>query len=369
MNSAAGELRLADSLPGNLRQGLAARETPAVREGLGASVERASDDERSDASVTCEHVASSGAWAAIRCPACLGRAEHRSAGLRCLACGVLTPIEQGVLRCVNSDDAFYEEAYLNEVRHLPGKSRAKDWVFFSLLQSGVFGKVRSVLGQDAVVADIGCASGIRWLERYHTIGVDLSFGSVRKTRDFYEVSIQARAERLPLAAESVDVVYSSYFFEHVPRESKDAVIKELVRVMRPGAHLVLLFDVLSDGPFGRYARRDPKAFERGFVAGDGHVGLELLSSALQRMERAGLTLQHVSKFGATPVQYMSSYRWLDIAYGDTTPWVRKLGALAARVAESRLRLPVELGITAFDTLLNRYTIPDHATRAIVVARK
>jgi SAM-dependent methyltransferase len=273
------------------------------------------------------------------------------------------------MRCVAQDDAFYEEAYLNEVRHLPGRGRLKDWAFFSLLQSGVFGKLRRVLTPDSVVVDLGCASGVRWLGNYHTIGIDLSLGSVRKTTEFYEVSAQASAGLLPIASESVDVVYSSYFFEHVPLGSKDAVLQEMSRVMRPGAACVLLFDVLSDGPFGRFARRDSDAFRRGFIEPDGHLGLEPLSRAAERIERAGLTVEQVAKFGTTALQYMASYRWLANAYGDSLPWVRQLGRLATRISASRMRLPVDLAVTAFDTVINRYTLPDKATRVIVVARK
>ena len=273
------------------------------------------------------------------------------------------------MRCVASNDAFYEEAYLNEVRHLPGRNVLKDWLFFSFLQSGVFGKLRRALRPDDVVLDLGCASGVRWLGNYHTVGVDLSFSSVRKTTPFYELAVQASADQLPLASESVDVVYSSYFFEHVDPSEKPAVLAELFRVMRPGAQCVLLFDVLSEGPFGRVARRDETAFHRGFVEPDGHVGLEPLSRAVQRFEQAGLQVTDLAKFGTTAVQYMSSYRWLDNAYGDTVPWVRALGALASGISKSPLRLPTELAVTAFDTLINRYSRPDNATRAIVVARK
>jgi SAM-dependent methyltransferase len=308
------------------------------------------------------------AWSAIRCADCHSEVSHEPSLLRCVHCGLVMRVREGVVCCAEQDD-FYEEAYLNEVRHVPGRGGAKDWIFFSLLQSGVFGKLRDVLRPGATVLDVGCASGVRWLGNYHTIGVDLSFSSVRKTSAFYELSVQARADRLPLASSSVDVVYSSYFFEHVPPHEKDACLAELSRVMRPGASCVLLFDVLSTGAFGRLAGRNPDAFRRGFIEPDGHIGLETLTTALSRLKRAGLEPQQLTKFGATPLQYMASYHWLDKAYGDTVPWIRWLGSLAGKVSASPLRLPVELAITAFDTVINRYTLPDQATRAIVVARK
>lgn len=314
-------------------------------------------------------LAARAAWRVIRCPDCHGELTLAAQCARCAGCGRQYDVGHGVLRCTDDQDAFYEEAYLNEVRHVPGANALKDWVFFALLQSGVFGKLRRVLKPGAIVLDVGCASGVRWLGNYHTVGIDLSFSSVRKTQSFYEVAAQASAERMPVASASVDVLYSSYFFEHVPAESKDACLREFSRVLRPDAHCVLLFDVLSDGPFGRFARREAAAFQRGFVDKDGHVGLELLSRAIERMEHAGLKVEQVMKFGTTPLQYPASYQWLDSAYGHAQPWVRALGNATRALSASRLRLPVELLITAFDTAINRYTSPDNATRAIVVARR
>jgi SAM-dependent methyltransferase len=308
------------------------------------------------------------AYEALRCPRCQGAVRMHEHAMECTSCAAKLPMTQGVLRCVDEDD-FYEEAYLNRINHLPGTSKLKDWVFFNLLQCGVFGELRQVLRPDALVLDIGCASGVRWLGQYHTIGVDLSYGSLRGVTEFYELAIQASAQELPLASESVDAVYSSFFFEHVPPAGKDACIEEFGRCLKPGGYCVFLFDVLSDGPFGRLARRDPEAFHRGFVANDGHVGLEPMSQAIKRFEAAGLNVRKTMKFGATPLQYMASYQWLDVAYGDTSPSVRLLGTVAQKVSSSRYRVPVDLAIAGFDRLLNPITRPDGATRAVIVAQK
>lgn len=305
----------------------------------------------------------------LRCPECHAKLALSAQEAICEGCGRRAPFSGGVLKLVGKDD-FYEAAYCNEVRHLPGSNALKDLAFFELVQSGVFGHVRDVAPKGGRILDVGCASGIRWFGRdFETMGVDLSFQSVRNTAAFYALSAQANASRLPLVDGSVDVVYSSYFWEHVPPDQKDHVLEELVRVLRPGGSTVLLFDTLSENAFGRFARRDPAAFHRGFVKPDGHVGLEPLSAALERHRRAGLTVDKVVKLGTTVLQYMASYTWLANAYGDSIPWVRWAGRASRSIANGSLRLPVEWFTTAFDRFVGPWASPDLATRAIVVARK
>jgi len=278
-------------------------------------------------------------------------------------------MHEGVLCCV-SEDSFYEGAYQNQIRHLPGANVVRDWVFFNLLQSGLFGEVQRALPRRSRLLDLGCASGVRWLAAdYEVIGVDVSLQSLVRTVGTYAASIQARAERLPLADGCIDGAYSSYFFEHLPPDTKDVCLIELARVLRPGARSVFLFDTLSDGAFGRFARRDPEAFQRGFVAPDGHVGLELLSKAIERYELAGFEVERVLRFGTTPIQYIASYNWLDLAYGEQVPWVRTLGRFTRWLSGTRARLPLELSTTVFDRVVGPLARSDSATRAIVVARK
>lgn len=50
----------------------------------------------------------------------------------------------------------------------------------------------------------------------------------------------ANAQRLPLAASSVSVVYSSHMFEHLDRERAAAFLREVLRVLEPGGMLRLV---------------------------------------------------------------------------------------------------------------------------------
>jgi SAM-dependent methyltransferase len=93
-----------------------------------------------------------------------------------------------------------------------------------------------------IVADVGCGNGYD-LRRIvpqgrcrHAIGLDLSAGMLRSLEDLRESGglslVQADAQRLPLADESVDVAMAMHMLYHVP--DIPAAIRELRRVTKPG---------------------------------------------------------------------------------------------------------------------------------------
>ena len=92
------------------------------------------------------------------------------------------------------------------------------------------------------VLEIGCGIGVdgatfaRSGARY--VGVDLSSASLALAREQFELFglggalVLANAERLPVADESVDHVYSHGALQHTP--ATGAVVAEMHRVLRPG---------------------------------------------------------------------------------------------------------------------------------------
>ncbi len=64
---------------------------------------------------------------------------------------------------------------------------------------------------------------------------------------------RGHAEELPYADDSVDVVLSSFMLHHVPAEQRDAAVREVRRVLRPGGALHLL-DVGGPGDPGHRHR-------------------------------------------------------------------------------------------------------------------
>ena len=51
--------------------------------------------------------------------------------------------------------------------------------------------------------------------------------------------IEGYAENLPLSDNSVDVVYSSLVFHHLPNDIKKKAIDEMYRVLKPGGQVVI----------------------------------------------------------------------------------------------------------------------------------
>lgn len=71
------------------------------------------------------------------------------------------------------------------------------------------------------------------------IGLDLSAGMLREARKSLPINlIQARAEAIPLADDSVDFVSMGYALRHVP--DLVAAFTEYLRVLRPNGRLLLL---------------------------------------------------------------------------------------------------------------------------------
>lgn len=265
---------------------------------------------------------------------------------------------------------FYEGRYLRQIGYVPGSSPLKDWVFFNLVQSGVVGELRRVLVPGGVVVDLACAGGVAWLGKSaNAIGIDISFRSLLEAERIYSLALQADVQRLPLADSSADLVWGSYFFEHLLPEQKDRCLEEIGRVLRPGGSCVLQFDVLSGNRLTRFALRDPDRYRRGFVDNDGHVGCEPLSRALERLRGRGFEIVKVRKFGTTSIQYLATYNWLAIGYADTHRWVSWLDGLTKFLSRSRAGLFYEFAVTLFDHLIEPISRIDKATRAIVVASK
>jgi SAM-dependent methyltransferase len=190
---------------------------------------------------------------------------------------------------LEGDDRFYEGAYENVVRFLP-RSEAPWHVWPLWLVNGGYPRVvRRRVPAGATLLELGCAGGVRYFgRRYRAIGCDLSRSSLRKLEG-YAARIQADAAAcIPLADASVDAVVSSYFWEHIPPATKPRILRECLRVLKPGGKLVFLYDVETRNPLiRRYRESDPALYARLFVEGDGHLGYESPAANREHFVRAG----------------------------------------------------------------------------------
>ena len=102
------------------------------------------------------------------------------------------------------------------------------------------------------------------LDRYQTIGLDLSAASLARVANLYAACLQVDlTQGIPLPDASIDAVISSFVWEHILPEHKPAVLAELRRVLRPGGKLVFLYDVDGRHPLYRRMRAvDPRCSRR-----------------------------------------------------------------------------------------------------------
>jgi len=306
----------------------------------------------------------------IICNNCQKGLLWRDGIISCLGCGKKFSIQDGVIQFLEKENEFYEGAYVRLIKYIPKKNFLKNWGFFNLVQSGVLGEIRKVLRSGGRALDVGCGGGIRWLGICaETIGMDLSQKSLIEAKKCYAEAIRGDIQKMPFCSASLDLVYGSYIFEHLSTEEKDDFLSEVFRVLKPGGACVLQFDTLSDNWITRFALRDKEAYKRGFVDTDGHIGLEPLSAGIKRIEKAGMRVIRIIKFGTTFLQYQATYNWLSISCGEKYSWVRYLSMFVNWILSNRLGIVLEFFVTAVDKLINPFSKIDSATRAIIVAVK
>ncbi len=98
-------------------------------------------------------------------------------------------------------------------------------------------------GKDVV--EVGCGTGLilaRVAEfAARSRGIDVSPGMLERARSRGLEVMEASASKLPFDDESLDLAYSFKVLAHVPEF--DASLKEMLRVVRPGGHVI--FDVYN----------------------------------------------------------------------------------------------------------------------------
>lgn len=103
------------------------------------------------------------------------------------------------------------------------------------------------------VLDLGCGWGafINQVRAPHRYGIDLNPDAPRHLDEDVVLYGQSASEPWPLPDDSLDLVFTSNFLEHLPgRDAIMAALGEAFRCLRPGARIVCL------GPDIRFAKGD-----------------------------------------------------------------------------------------------------------------
>ena len=127
------------------------------------------------------------------------------------------------------------------------------------------------------VLDLGCGAGMLALLKRKGVtlaGCDLSAEcALAARRNGYDLTCAARLTHLPFAGGSFDYVVSLDVLGHVGFEEKDAVLREVARVLRPGGVTLHGIECTDRRAQKSYQEMSEEELRR-FVAVDGHVGLE-----------------------------------------------------------------------------------------------
>jgi len=95
--------------------------------------------------------------------------------------------------------------------------------------------------------DVGCGPS-SWLSRVglDPIGLDVTGSYMKTYREGGAVALQASADRLPLASNSLDAVWTMFLLHHLPDDRARLVIQEMVRVCASGGCVVVIDAVMPD---------------------------------------------------------------------------------------------------------------------------
>lgn len=295
------------------------------------------------------------------------RGEGAEEAFLCASCGSRFPVEGGVVRFLGESDRFYEGRYLNTIRYVPrSESLAASWPLW-LINDGYVWAARRHVPAGGVVVELGCAGGVRYFaKRWRVVGLDLSLGSLSRVADTYALCLQADLTRgVPLPDASVDAVLSSFVWEHIPPERKPGALAELHRILRPGGHLVFLYDVDPRNPiYDRMRRRNPALFQRIFIAGDSHEGWQSPAENRAQFEDGGFEV--VEQRGKEKIFFSPS------TYGKMAHWgggFERLAALGNRLRGGRRFQIYNAFQRGFDETVGRLLPEDWARVLVTVCRK
>jgi len=192
-----------------------------------------------------------------------------------------------------SSSQLYEKAGIQDI----GKFYANKFAYhgkMDFLQSSylnrmdiIYAKMMWILNNvrpGSKVLDVGCGAGtLACLKRknVYLAGVDYSKEALRNAKENgYEEVHQGDIHDLPYPGNSFDYVVSLDVFGHIPFESKDRLIKELKRVLKPDG--VMLHGIeCGDINYDSMTEAELKKF----IEVDGHVGIENKEEVIQRFKQ------------------------------------------------------------------------------------
>jgi SAM-dependent methyltransferase len=220
--------------------------------------------------------------AIVRCPDCTGTLQAvQSAQLRCTVCGRVCARHDGYLDLRPSQMFVEQTKYLDEALHADARH---EHVSPPLLGAGVRQWMLQRFLRPAsgdVIVDLGCGSGqsLVWnaASTATLVGIDVSpyFAAEALAEGLL---VLGDLRRLPFADAVFSKGYTLDVFEHLSRESLDAVLAEAARVVRPGGQVFVYSHVRRNARIAALVR-----------------AINVFSHGLQRIGLIDLRQEHLRK--------------------------------------------------------------------------
>lgn len=218
----------------------------------------------------------------LACPRCRGLLAELPSSMACPVCRQSYPLVDGI-PCLADGDAFYEGKWVEPDlsagslrNHFVKKER-----FF----------IRELGARRGSILDLGCGGGWGFFAHVgYSVGVDVSVSSLRTARTIYDQVAQAKLGMLPFPDGSFDYVVSSDVLGHIPLTEKDAVLREIYRVLKPGGRTLHYVEAEGDDPLMAFARSSPELYARYILEPEGHIGLEPAREIATRFAKAGFAI-------------------------------------------------------------------------------
>jgi len=190
---------------------------------------------------------------------------------------------------------------------------------------------------DPTILDLGCGKGYPILTDFGRVaGVDLSQEALgyNARHHRYELLVQSDLCDLPFDDEQFDVVVSVFVYGHIENESKDVLLQEVSRVLKPNGRVFMIIETDNDNAWLSFAKRFPELYWNKVIMQYGHIGLEYPQDALRRFRENGFIVQYMTKTWG-PIWSVSDYlEVFDNEYVEKSRfirnWVRMMRYVAGR---------------------------------------